>query len=113
MKTTEHIAIFQIAVIALNRLVENGPNLLGPAALGGTPGDKQAESREVQNRRKVIEQSSLSAVKGGTDLFSMLGDKQRQSIENLPARLGLRTIERIDQVGNELGKQLGFTLCHE
>ena len=112
-QAAQHITVLKVAVVALDGLVQNRPDLLGAAALRGTPGAQKAECREPQRSGQIVEQRVLCTVICRADLLGMLRHEQRAGIEDLPARLGLGTVQRVDQVGDIGLEKLGFALCQQ
>ena len=110
----EHIAILEVAVVALDRLVDEGPYLLGAAALGGAPHRQEAEGRQAQRGGDLIEQGGLGALVRGAALLGVARGEQGQGVENLPTRLRLGAVQGVDELldkGNEhlwlaLGEQV-------
>ena len=108
VQAAQHIAILKIAVIALDGLVDYGPHLGGACGRYGAPSRHKAECGQAQRCGKLIEQGVLGTVVGSVKAdIAGGGHQQGKRIENLPARLGLGPVQRVDQLlgkGNQLGR---------
>ena len=110
IQVAEHVTVLKVAVIALDGLVYDRPHLLGAAALGSTPRAEHLECREPERRRELVEKGGLSSLVRCTDLFRVLGHEHGERVEDLPARLRLGAIERVDHLGDVRDEQLGLML---
>ncbi|EBA38544.1 hypothetical protein COLAER_02333 [Collinsella aerofaciens ATCC 25986] len=100
VQATEHIAILEVAVVALDGLVQDGPSLARTLDARGAPHAQQAEGGIAQRGGNLVEQRSLGALKGIAQLLGAGGGERRQGIEGLPAGLSLGAVECLDQRGH-------------
>ena len=114
VQATEHVAILEVAVVALDGLVQDGPSLARTLDTRGAPHAQQTEGSIAQRGGDLVEQCGLGTLKGIAQLLGAGGGERRQGIEGLPAGLSLGAVERLDQRGHAghdalriaLGKQV-------
>ena len=107
----KHVLEFKIAVIALDCLVEQRPNLkamlLGKLAVFA----KKAKSSKTERAGIFIKQSTLRARESLVAGIGVKGEEMNQHLERFPSRLRLRTIESIDECIDARKNRLGVEGC--
>ena len=107
----QHVLEFQVAVVALNALFNEGPCALGATFRRGAQLAEKPHGRQAGRAALLVEQRRFRFQNGLVARAGIEINQPREHVQAFPARLRLGTIERIDQrapIGNhDLGAFLG------
>ena len=85
-------------MVALNRLVEQRPGLVGALGRGGAVAAQEDEGRQADRGGVVVEEGLLGALEGTGKVGGVIGAQFGERGEDLPARLRLGALERLDKL---------------
>ena len=106
----QHVVELDIAVIALDSLVDQRPDILAALFGGGAIRAEEAHSRQADETVFLIEQCVLGTGKRLVGAARFNGNERGKRIQAFPASLSLRTIQGIDQIRCMGHKQLRANL---
>ena len=108
--SVQHVVELDIAVIALDGLIDKRPDVLAALFGSGTICAEEAHGSQANKSVLLIKQRVLGTGKRLVSAARLNGNERGQRIQAFPASLGLGTIQSIDQIGCVGNEQLGANL---